>query len=166
MESKFSDELKEFDEEFKHYEGELTNIDPIKYGEMLFTTGKTLCNETDPTFRFFANSEEDEAFLEDFYGKIERGYAKAKRQNEEIEYQKALTEFQKSVPAVGTRVWVEYPGSPGRYFEGDVVYLPDDRSAAVVKFADEKRHGLGIVEYAYPGAYPTIHSEKPLDKIQ
>lgn len=149
--------------DFKPYAGELAQIDPTQYGENLYLEGKTLCDETDLTYPFYSNNAKNEAFLLDFYKKTERGFYAAKAREDAVKYQKALAIFQANVPPINTRVWVEYPSDPFRFHEAVIVYLPQDKSAAVVKLASsDNQHGLQIIEYAYPGLYPTLHLTNPL----
>lgn len=110
--------------DFKPYNGELENVDPVAYGEKLYLEGKSLNDDTDPTYCFYIRGDDDCDFLEAFRQKMERAWYQARARSDREAYLKALPDFQVKIPEVGSKVFIEYPGNPGKYFPCIIEYVP------------------------------------------
>lgn len=149
--------------DFKTYNGELDDVDPVAFGEKLFLDGKALNDDTDPTYYFYARGNEDD-FLEAFREKMESAWYQARARANREAYFKALPDFQARIPEVGSSVFIEFPGNPGKYFPCMIEYVPPERDQIVIRFEKKggEYHGsLRVVGYEYPGQFPTFYNEPP-----
>lgn len=153
----------------KKYNGELNHIDPIELGSQLFLKGKKIDHETDPTEQFYSNGiEKDDEFLYSFTKKMWQGWHKERDAAFDKKYLKQLPDFQKSIPPIGSEVYVQFPNNDDEYPYCRIEYISEDRSEVLIRYLKNKKtlrgSNLSIVGYGYPGEFVKFYAKTPLDE--
>lgn len=149
------------------YNGELDNIDPFEYGAQLYRDGKR-CNsyENDITDKYRGEKDDDPRwqFLENFRDLVEKGWLTERKKRDKEKYLSQLPTFKKSIPEVGSEVYIEHPNSEGERHHCRIEFVTPERDNVLIRYLDDTgsygQSRVAVVGYAYPGKFVTFHSEK------
>lgn len=149
------------------YNGELDNIDPFEYGAQLYRDGKESVNYgNDITDKYRGGKDDDPIweFLANFRFQIDKGWLTERQRHETKKYLSILPDFKKSIPDVGSTVFVEHPTAKRERHLCEIVYITPERDNVVIRYKDKKgpygQSKIAVVGYAYPGSFVTFHSAK------
>lgn len=158
---------------YKKYEGELNEVNPFNLGVELRRKNESLSKDgNDPSECYHGDKDNDPIwdFLDNFRLELENGWWREDVKIRTKLYYEQLSLFQKNLPEIGSVVFIEYPNNLGKYFECKIKYISENKDAIVIEELKErnknKRSGNygskeKLVEYSYPGKFPSFYNSIP-----
>ncbi len=147
------------------YVDQLDNFNGEEYGKKSFHEGIELSQIKDPTRGYRVKKEETVDLFNKILEDISRGWLKESLVANKNKYNERLVDFKKTLPEVGSIVYVEFPSNLGKYFKVEVVYTTKEKDQACLLFLDKKgtygENLLKTISYRPNNGFVRFYKERP-----